>query len=160
MDIFLDSLFLSRLQFALTTIIHIIWPVLSIGLSLFLLIIEILWFKTGKEIYYRHARFWSRLFLLNFGVGVVTGIPLEFQFGTNWAPYSKRRFFWQYPGLRSGHGLHAGSWFSGDYAVRLEPGCARRAFVRYRHGGIRSLAIGVLDYGGKCLDANAGRRAP
>ncbi|MGZ8186839.1 MAG: cytochrome ubiquinol oxidase subunit I [Methylobacter sp.] len=88
MDIFLDSLFLSRLQFALTTIIHIIWPVLSIGLSLFLLIIEILWFKTGREVYYRHARFWSRLFLLNFGVGVVTGIPLEFQFGTNWAPFS------------------------------------------------------------------------
>ena len=88
MDFVYDSLFLSRLQFALITIIHIVWPILSIGLSLFLLIVEILWLKTGNIIYYRHARFWSRLFLLNFGVGVITGIPLEFQFGMNWAPFS------------------------------------------------------------------------
>src|SRR5947199_259318 len=83
-----DYILLSRLQFAVTTVVHIVWPVLSIGLSLFLVVFEALWLRTGEEVYYRHARFWGRLFLLNFGVGVVTGIPLEFQFGTNWAPFS------------------------------------------------------------------------
>lgn len=83
-----DSLMLSRLQFAVTTVLHIIWPVFTIGLSLFIVAVEMLWLKTRDVAYYRHARFWSKLFLVNFGVGVVTGIPLEFQFGTNWAPFS------------------------------------------------------------------------
>jgi cytochrome d ubiquinol oxidase subunit I len=80
---------LSRLQFAITTLFHILWPVLTIGLSLFLVITESLWLRTGDVAWYHHARFWSRLFLLNFGVGVVTGLPLEFEFGTNWAIFSK-----------------------------------------------------------------------
>ncbi|HQU15119.1 MAG: cytochrome ubiquinol oxidase subunit I [Chromatiales bacterium 21-64-14] len=84
----LDSVFLSRLQFALTAIFHILWPVLTIGLSAFLVIAEALWLKTRDPAYYHHARFWARLLLLNFGVGVVSGLPLEFEFGTNWAPFS------------------------------------------------------------------------
>ena len=76
------------MQFAVTTLFHILWPVLTIGLSLFLVVTEILWIRTHDDDYYRHSRFWSRLFLLNFGVGVVTGLPLEFEFGTNWAPFS------------------------------------------------------------------------
>ena len=79
---------LSRLQFALTTLFHITWPVLTIGLGLFLVFLEVLWIRFGDDDHYRHARFWSRLFLLNFSVGVVTGLPLEFEFGTNWAPFS------------------------------------------------------------------------
>ncbi len=84
----LDASLLARLQFAVTTIFHIIWPVLTIGLSLFLVLIEALWLKTGELAWYHHLRFWTKLLLLNFGVGVVTGIPLEFEFGTNWAPFS------------------------------------------------------------------------
>jgi cytochrome d ubiquinol oxidase subunit I len=80
---------LSRLQFAITTLFHILWPVLTIGLSLFLVVTEMLWLKTKDIAWYHHTRFWGRLFLLNFGVGVVTGIPLEFEFGTNWATFSK-----------------------------------------------------------------------
>jgi cytochrome d ubiquinol oxidase subunit I len=80
---------LSRLQFAITTEFHILWPVLTIGLSWFLVLTEAMWLRTKDIVWYHHARFWGRLFLLNFGVGVVTGIPLEFQFGTNWAPFSK-----------------------------------------------------------------------
>ena len=80
---------LSRLQFAITTSFHILWPVLTIGLSLFLVVTESMWLRTKDIAWYHHARFWGRLFLLNFGVGVVTGIPLEFEFGTNWAPFSK-----------------------------------------------------------------------
>lgn len=88
MDFLSDPTFLSRLQFALTTMFHIIWPLLSIGLSLILVIMEVLWLKTGDVDYYRHLRFWSKLLLLNFAVGVVSGLPLEFQFGTNWERFS------------------------------------------------------------------------
>lgn len=88
MEIFQDHIFLSRLQFAFTAIFHIIWPVLTIGLSIFLVIMEARWLITRQERYYHHARFWMRLFLLNFAVGVVSGIPLEFQFGTNWSAFS------------------------------------------------------------------------
>jgi Cytochrome bd terminal oxidase subunit I len=79
---------LSRLQFAITTLFHILWPVLTIGLSLFLVVTESLWLRTGDIAWYHHTRFWGRLFLLNFTVGVVTGLPLEFEFGTNWAGFS------------------------------------------------------------------------
>jgi cytochrome bd ubiquinol oxidase subunit I len=80
---------LSRLQFAITTEFHILWPVLTIGLSLFLVVTEAMWLRSKDIAWYHHSRFWGRLFLLNFGVGVVTGIPLEFEFGTNWAPFTK-----------------------------------------------------------------------
>jgi cytochrome d ubiquinol oxidase subunit I len=88
MEAFHDPLALSRLQFALTTLFHILWPVLSIGLAFFLVVLEALWLRTGDADYYRHARFWSQLFGLSFTLGVVSGIPLEFEFGTNWAPFS------------------------------------------------------------------------
>src|SRR5579872_2519143 len=80
---------LSRLQFAITTLFHILWPVLSIGLSLFLVVTESLWLRTKNVAWYHHTRFWSRLLLLNFSVGVVTGLPLEFEFGTNWAVFAE-----------------------------------------------------------------------
>jgi cytochrome bd ubiquinol oxidase subunit I len=80
---------LSRLQFAITTLFHILWPILTIGLSLFLVATEAIWLRTGEIAWYHHSRFWSRLLLLNFGCGVATGIPLEFEFGTNWAPFAK-----------------------------------------------------------------------
>lgn len=88
MESMFDPILLSRLQFALTTQFHILWPVLTIGLALLLVAFEALWIKTGDADYYRHARFWGKLFILNFSIGVVTGVPLEFQFGTNWAPFS------------------------------------------------------------------------
>ncbi|MGW8195149.1 MAG: cytochrome ubiquinol oxidase subunit I [Desulforhopalus sp.] len=89
MEILQDHIFLSRLHFAFTAMFHIIWPVLTIGLSIFLVVMEARWLMTGEERYYQHARFWMRLFLLNFAVGVVSGIPMEFQFGTNWSAFSR-----------------------------------------------------------------------
>jgi cytochrome d ubiquinol oxidase subunit I len=80
---------LSRMQFAVTTLFHMLWPLLSIGLGLFLVLMEALWLGTGREIYYRHTRFWAKLYLLSFGIGVASGVPLEFQFGTNWAGFSR-----------------------------------------------------------------------
>ena len=88
MDYLTDPLFLSRLQFAVTTAFHITFPTLTIGLGVFLVVLEGLWLKTGDLIYFRHFRFWSGLFAVNFAVGVVSGIPLEFQFGANWGPFS------------------------------------------------------------------------
>jgi len=85
----MDFTWLSRLQFALTTMFHILWPVGIIGISIFLFVVEALWLWTRDDDYYRHARFWARLFLLNAALGVVTGIPLEFQFGMNWAPFAR-----------------------------------------------------------------------
>src|SRR5512136_903546 len=89
MDGFPDTVLLSRLQFALTAMFHILWPVATIGISIFLVFLEARWIMTGKEVYYSHARFWSRLFFLNLAIGVVTGIPMEFQFGTNWSAFSR-----------------------------------------------------------------------
>ncbi len=89
MDGFPDTVLLSRMQFALTAMFHILWPVATIGISLFLVFLEARWIRTGKEVYYSHARFWSRLFFLNLALGVATGIPMEFQFGTNWSAFSR-----------------------------------------------------------------------
>ncbi|MEA4856781.1 cytochrome ubiquinol oxidase subunit I [Solidesulfovibrio sp.] len=83
-----DPVFLSRVQFALTTAFHITFPTLTIGLAVYLVVVEWLWLRTGDLLYFRQFRFWSRLFAVNFAVGVVSGIPLEFQFGTNWGPFS------------------------------------------------------------------------
>ncbi|MFQ4141805.1 cytochrome ubiquinol oxidase subunit I [Chlorogloeopsis sp. ULAP02] len=89
MEFLSDTVVLSRMQFALTAIFHILWPVLTTGLAIYLAIVEGMWLKTRNPDYYYHARFWSKLYVLNFGIGVATGIPMEFQFGTNWAPFSE-----------------------------------------------------------------------
>lgn len=85
----MDVLILSRIQFAFTVAFHYIYPPLSIGLGLALVVIESLWLKTGKPIYHQMARFWTRVFALTFSIGVATGIVMEFEFGTNWSTYSR-----------------------------------------------------------------------
>jgi cytochrome d ubiquinol oxidase subunit I len=93
MDTLFDPVMLSRLQFAAMAMVHISFSVLTIGLALFIAVMEGLWLKTKNPVYYGHARFWSRLLLLNFGIGVVTGLPLEFAFGNNWAPFAAKSTF-------------------------------------------------------------------
>jgi len=84
-----DSVLLSRLQFALTAGFHFLFPPLTIGLSWFLVGWIGRWWRTGREEYRRTARFWLHIFAVSFAVGVASGIPLEFQFGTNWAGYAR-----------------------------------------------------------------------
>ncbi|MDR2554355.1 MAG: cytochrome ubiquinol oxidase subunit I [Fibromonadaceae bacterium] len=84
-----DLVFLSRLQFAITSVYHFFFVPLTIGLGLFIAIWETLAYKSGNSEDERIVRFWGRLFLLNFAVGVVTGIVQEFQFGMNWSEYSR-----------------------------------------------------------------------
>jgi cytochrome d ubiquinol oxidase subunit I len=85
----MDVLTLSRIQFGATAAFHYLYPPLSIGLGLLLVIMEGLWLKTGDTRYHQMARFWTRVFALTFAVGVATGIVMEFEFGTNWATYSR-----------------------------------------------------------------------
>lgn len=85
----MDVEILSRAQFALTIMFHYIYPPLSIGLGLMMVIMEGFYLKTKKKIYLDMAKFWTRIFALTFAIGVATGIVMEFEFGTNWAAYSR-----------------------------------------------------------------------
>ncbi len=85
----MDVLTLSRLQFAFTISFHYLYPPLSIGLGLLLVATEALWLKTKNPLYHQLARFWTKVFALTFAIGVATGIVMEFEFGTNWATYSR-----------------------------------------------------------------------
>jgi len=85
----MDALMLSRLQFAVATFFHFLFVPLTLGLSILIAIMETIYVRTGNEDYRRLARFWGRIFIVNFTIGVLTGITLEFQFGTNWSRYSR-----------------------------------------------------------------------
>ena len=84
----MDPVFLSRLQFAAATMFHFLFVPLTLGLSVLVAYMETRYVRTGEDTYLRMTKFWGKLFLINFAVGVVTGITLEFQFGTNWSRYS------------------------------------------------------------------------
>ena len=108
----MDVEILSRIQFAFTVSFHYIYPPLSIGLGLIMVIMEGLFLRTGEKVYERMARFWTKIFALTFGIGVATGIVMEFEFGTNWATYSR------YVGDVFGSALAA----EGIFAFALESG--------------------------------------
>jgi len=84
----MDTLMLSRLQFAAATLFHFIFVPLTLGLSILTAYMQTRYVSTGNELYKRMAKYWGKLFLINFALGIVTGITLEFQFGTNWSRYS------------------------------------------------------------------------
>jgi len=108
----MDVEILARIQFAFTIAFHYIYPPLSIGLGLIMVIFESLYLKTKDKDYETLARFWTKIFALIFGIGVATGIVMEFEFGTNWATYSK------YVGDIFGSALAA----EGIFAFALESG--------------------------------------
>jgi len=84
------ALLLARLQFAFTISFHFIFPAFSIGLASFLAVLEALWLKTGREIYLNLFRYWLKIFAMAFAMGVVSGIVMSYQFGTNWSVFSDR----------------------------------------------------------------------
>ena len=108
----MDVEILSRIQFAFTVAFHYIYPPLSIGLGLLMVIFESIYIRTKKKEYEILARFWTKIFALTFGIGVATGIVMEFEFGTNWATYSR------YVGDVFGSALAA----EGIFAFALESG--------------------------------------
>ncbi len=85
----LDTAFISRIQFAFTVSFHILFPAFSIGLATFLAIMESIWLKTRNPHYLLICKFWTKVFALTFGMGIVSGIVMEFQFGTNWSGFTK-----------------------------------------------------------------------
>lgn len=108
----MDVEILARLQFAFTISFHYIYPPLSIGLGLIMVIMEGLYLRTGEKVYEQMTKFWTKIFALTFGIGVATGIVMEFEFGTNWATYSR------YVGDIFGSALAA----EGIFAFALESG--------------------------------------
>ncbi|WP_372394440.1 cytochrome ubiquinol oxidase subunit I [Azospirillum sp. HJ39] len=84
----LDPLILSRIQFAFTISFHILFPSFTVGLACWIALLEALWVGTGKGIYRSLSEFWTRIFALSFGLGVVSGIVMSYQFGTNWSRWS------------------------------------------------------------------------
>src|SRR6185436_2950023 len=84
------ALMLARIQFAFTISFHFIFPALSIGLASYLAVLEGLWLKTGRAAYLNLFRYWLRIFAVVFAMGVVSGIVMSYQFGTNWSVFSDR----------------------------------------------------------------------
>jgi cytochrome d ubiquinol oxidase subunit I len=85
----LDLLYLSRLQFAITVAFHFLFVPLTLGLALLVAYMETVYYKTKDETWRKMADFWGRIFKINFAIGLVTGLAMTFQFGTNWGPYSE-----------------------------------------------------------------------
>ena len=85
----MDPLDIARWQFGITTVYHFFFVPLTIGLSALVAGLQTAWVRTGRTEYLRATKFWGKLFLINFAMGVVTGIVQEFQFGRNWSDYSR-----------------------------------------------------------------------
>ena len=86
----LDAFHLARAQFAFTIIFHIVFPALSIGLASYLTVLEALWLKTGRSVYLDLFQYWLKIFSIGFAMGVVSGLVMSYQFGTNWAAFSDK----------------------------------------------------------------------
>lgn len=85
----MDALLLARIQFGFTVSFHIVFPGLTIGLASYLAVLEGLWLKTGRQVYIDLYHFWSKIFAVAFGMGVVSGLVMAYQFGTNWSEFSR-----------------------------------------------------------------------
>ena len=85
----MSALILSRLQFAFTMGYHILWPTFTIGIASFVACLSGLWWRTGRMVYRDLMRFWSRIFAMGFGMGVITGLVLSYEIGTNWSGFSR-----------------------------------------------------------------------
>jgi cytochrome d ubiquinol oxidase subunit I len=95
------ALLLARIQFAFTVSFHFIFPAFSIGLASYLAVLEALWLKTGREVYLNLFKYWLKIFAIAFAMGVVSGIVMSYQFGTNWSVFLRQSG----AGDRAAHGL-------------------------------------------------------
>ena len=160
MDI--TALLLSRIQFAFTISFHIIFPSFTIGLAAWLTVLEALHLATGRPAYRLVFEFWLKIFGVAFGFGVVSGIVMAFQFGTNWSVLSQD--VRPDPGpaavLRDLHRLFRSRRASSAFSCSAAPACRLVLSVLDRDGGAGDHALGVLDHGQQQLDAGADRLCP
>ena len=153
----MDALTVHRLHFAFTAVFHYLFPQLTMGLALLLVILKTQALRTGKECYNHAARFWGRIFGINFAMGVVTGIPMEFQFGTNWAMFSApagssaRRSRWKACFLSSWNRAFSAFSCSATRGSAPPPLACRVDALS------RILAVRLLHHCDQCLDAASGR---
>ena len=152
----LDPVLLSRLQWAWVIAWHILLPAFTVGLASYIAVLEGLYFLTGREIWFRISGFWTRIFAVSFGMGVVSGIIMPFQFGTNWSRFTDAAADVISP-LLSYEGLMAfflEASFLGVllFGRRLVPACA---FFCRRHGRVRNAVVVFLDSGDQFMDADA-----
>jgi cytochrome bd ubiquinol oxidase subunit I len=147
MDI--TALLLSRIQFAFTISFHIIFPAFSIGLAAWLTVLEALHLKTGRPAYRLLFEFWLKIFGVAFGLGVVSGVVMAFQFGTNWSVLSKMSGPIQGAAsvIRDVYGLRLGSelFWSPHFRSAARTPVVLSVLDRDGRGG--NNALGVLDHG-------------
>ncbi len=155
----MDALDIARWQFGIVTVYHFLFVPLTIGLSFLIALMQTVWYRTGNPKYLQMTKFWGKLFLINFAMGVVTGIVQEFQFGMNWSDYS--RFVGDVFGAPLAiealvafflEATFIGLWIFGwDRLPKLAaPGL-------HLAGGDRHQPVGVLHPGRQLLDAAPGR---
>ena len=143
----IDAFHLARVQFGFTVAFHIVFPSFSIGLASFLMVLEALWLKTGKAVYLDLFKYWVKIFSIGFAMGVVSGLVMSYQFGTNWSQYADK----------AGPVIGPVMAYEVLTAFFLEAGGQGPALRRDVHGGGRHAVVGVLDPVGEQLDADAGR---
>ena len=142
-----DPVFLSRLQFAWVIGWHILLPAFTVGAAAFIAVLEGFNLATGRDVYLRVSMFWIRIFSIAFGMGVVTGVVMPFQLGTNWSRYSDATAnvlspLFAYEGLTA---FFLEAAFLGVLLVRAKAGAALGAFFCRADGGDGHVVLVVLD---------------
>ncbi len=148
-----SALAVHRLHFAFTVTFHYLFPQLTMGLALLIVILKTMALRTGDDRYNQAARFWVKIFAINFAMGVVTGIPMEFQFGTNWAQLLQGRRRRDRPDAGDGGRVFV---LSGVHFSR--PVCLRRKTLEPAHALVRG-AAGVRWARG-CRDSSSSPPTP
>jgi cytochrome d ubiquinol oxidase subunit I len=143
----LDPLILSRIQFAFVVCFHAIFPVFTIGLASTIAGFETLYYKTKNPVWLKLSKFWTQVFAVVFGIGVVSGIVMSFQFGTNWSnfAYSMANFLGP---VRSTYRIFLRSVFLRDFAIWQRQSGSRCASFCRDNGGYRHVYFVILDFSG------------
>ena len=153
----LDAVFLSRLQWAWVIAWHILLPAFTVGLASYIAVLEGLYLFTGRDLWFRISGFWTKIFAVSFGMGVVSGVIMPFQFGTNWSQFTDATAdvlspMMAYEGLMA---FFLEFHLPGRAAVWAPVSAAVGTLLRRAHGRIRHLAFVVLDIIDKFVDADA-----
>ena len=142
-----DPLFLSRLQFAWVIAWHILLPAFTVGLASYIAVLEGIYFATGRDVYFRSSMFWIKIFSVSFGMGVVSGIVMPFQFGTNWSRFSDVTAnvlspLFAYEAIMAFFLEFGVSWSA---SIRTKARTAMGTFLRGPHGCVRNASLLILD---------------